>query len=89
MPSKLANLKHKAEHASKTRVPLKMDPELSLDLRDKLLEINKIAMLLFDVLDMDMISQADIFTIIQLPELVNHVTFEMQKHAKERINSGR
>lgn len=88
MPSKLVNLRTKAETASTRKGKLNMDPKVSLQLRETLLEIHKVAMQTFDVLETDMISQQDVFTMLTLPLLINKFTLTMEAHAKEQLTKG-
>lgn len=88
MPSKLVNMRAKAETASVRKGKLGLDPKVSYELRETLLEINKVALLMFDVLEEDMISQQDIYRMLTLPLLINKFSLTMEAHAKDQIAKG-
>lgn len=62
-----------------------METSERLDLMDVLLELSKISGEAFDMLEANLISEADVFLILQLPDWCNKFTQGIERHARRRV----
>lgn len=73
------------EKASIKKVSFRMDPTLRTHLLDVLLDIQNLAGDIFDMLDADQVSEADILLMLQLPDYCNKFTKAMETHARQVV----
>lgn len=75
------DLERKANEASQKKHRLGMDLTESLRLRQILLDINKMTLEVFDILDTDLVSEQDVFKMMRLPDYVNEFMQGIKEHA--------